>query len=450
MGKKSRRKKDQRGTVEADRPDLSRDKDTSIPARKIFAVSSAIFFIILILGVFQVNASRRPVLVGNELAHVKLTHAIVIDGVFDIDPRGSDASTYKGKYYSNKPPGYAFFIAGPYYIHAKLFGANRMEDAFLFAKYFNIALSSLAVVMIFLFLMTFRLSRYAVFFGLTAAVFGTIFPAYSCMANSMPFTFFLSIAAILLFRLSQIRKKAALFMAGSLFIAIYALIVDGANTFFLAPLIFWLSIKLLKDKRIIFFLFSCLPFLLLLYYNYRIFENPFVLPYSYYYPPSYVEFSDLKSTMSLSNVPRGFYGLLFGPARGLFLLSPVTVLGAFISWRALKERDLGLLCPVVIAFSGIFIMTAYVFWHGGHCVGYRHILLSAVILGMLSAFLIEKYVRARMAAVLLLAFSCFTGTASFFIQLDQQLLLLTWKAEPADIHANFYSELLYPFIKKKL
>ena len=34
--------------------------------------------------------------------------------------------------------------------------------------------------------------------------------------------------------------------------------------------------------------------------------------------------------------------------------------------------------------------------------------------------------------------------------LVRELLLLTWKKEPADVHANFYSELLIPYIKKHL
>ena len=35
----------------------------------------------------------------------------------------------------------------------------------------------------------------------------------------------------------------------------------------------------------------------------------------------------------------------------------------------------------------------------------------------------------------------------FFIELDNRLLNLTWKAEPLDVHANFYTELMYPLLK---
>jgi hypothetical protein len=37
---------------------------------------------------------------------------------------------------------------------------------------------------------------------------------------------------------------------------------------------------------------------------------------------------------------------------------------------------------------------------------------------------------------------------AFFIELDPKLLSETWKAEPADVHAAFYSELLYPTISR--
>jgi hypothetical protein len=151
--------------------------------------------------------------------------------------------------------------------------------------------------------------------------------------------------------------------------------------------------------------------------------------------------------MSLTNIPQGIYGLLFSPSRGLFLLSPVTILGVIASWQLIRQKEWSLFLLAGMAFGGIFTISAYSLWHGGHSIGYRHILISAMILGMLSSFLVNKYKSGlRLAAIILLLFSSFTGITSFFIQMDQRLLMLTWKSEPASIHANFYTELLYPFL----
>lgn len=418
--------------------------------KKLMAMSVVIFLLILLLNIFHVSFSKRFILGGNELSHVKLLDSIVLNQTFAINTRYTDAVFYGGKYYSNKPPGYAFLLTPPYYFYVKLSGNYHIKYTFFFAKISNAVLSSLSIIFIFLFLSSFKLSKGSILFGLTAATIGTIFPAYSSLANSTSPSIFLLTASILFFRLSGIRKGDVSLWMVSLFAAAYALIVDYSNGFVLLPLIVLILVKALKQKKLINFALCVLfPAGLLLFYNYHVFNALFVLTYSYYIAPSYVPWSGVKNSMLLTNIPHGLYGLLISPSRGLFLLSPVTLLGVIASWNFFKERNRDLLLVASLAFSGILIMSAYSLWHGGHSVGYRHILPSAIILGMLSSFYFEKSKRQiKMIAMVLLLFSSFTGIMSFFIQLDSTLLALTWKAEPADIHSNFYTELLYPLIKK--
>jgi TctA family transporter len=117
----------------------------------------------------------------------------------------------------------------------------------------------------------------------------------------------------------------------------------------------------------------------------------------------------------------------------------------------MRERRWDLLWLGNVVLVGTLAMSAYSLWHGGHSIGYRHILVAAVVLAMLSAFAFERANRSlRGAALVILLVSSVTGFASFLIELDDQLLMRTWKEEPADVHANFYSELLYPWVQQHL
>ena len=224
----------------------------SINKKKLCLWSTIIFFIVFNCGLFQLAVTLRPVLLGNERAHVRLLHSVVIKDSFEINPDKTDVSYYNGRYYSNKPPGFSFILIPAYRIYTWLSGNHSEGNAFLFVKVSNIIFSSLSAVVVFLFLLTFRLSGMNVFFGLIAAIFETIFP-------------------------------------------------------------------------------------------------------------------------------------------------------------------------------------------------------SGIIFGILSAFFFEKTGRSiRSIAFVLLLFPCFTGIMSLFIQIDESSLPLTWKAEPADVHANFYTELLYPLLKRSI
>ena len=48
--------------------------------------------------------------------------------------------------------------------------------------------------------------------------------------------------------------------------------------------------------------------------------------------------------------------------------------------------------------------------------------------------------------MLALGVSIVAGVGAFFVQLEPELLQATWKAEPADIHSEYYGELLGPLL----
>ena len=395
-----------------------------------------------------VSASLRPVLIGNELAHVHLLHSIVVRHGFEIDPTESDASSYEGRYYSNKPPGYPFFLTPLYAVFAALTGKSDISGAFLCAKIVNAHLSAMTAVLVFLFLSTFDIRRGAAVFGVSAAVVGTLFPAYSCLANSIPLSVFLSVLVVLCVRLASLGVAPVLWRAVAVFCIALAVTVDYSNLLVLAPVALLVGL----DLRPRHYWFSVLPALvpigLLMLYNWSAFGSPLTLSYSHYVVPSYVPWDGVDASFSLANLPRGLFGLLLSPARGLFVLSPVALLGCVTLGRWARARDREGMAIAAMVVGGIGMLSAYDLWHGGHSVGYRHVLVPAVILAMLSGLTFARLApRWRSVAGVLLLVSTISGVGSFLVQLRPDLLRLTWKEEPADVHADYYRELLLPALR---
>jgi hypothetical protein len=412
--------------------------------RQIWWTAGVLFALIFGLHLFQVSLSKRGVLGGNEGAHVKLLHSMVVRGTLAIDPP-ADVSFYKGRHYSNKPPGFAIVLAPVYATYVAISGDQRFDGAFLFAKYANALISAGTVVLIYLLLSTYSLSMGAVLFGVAAATTGTIFPAYSCLANSLPLSIFLCVGVLLAARKDQLQPDSTVFRTIVLFGGSLAISVDYANVFFLMPVLIWVGIDVLKRRELIPLLGGLIPVALVLSYNAIAFENPFTVSYAYYQPPSYVPWDGAAGSFSLLRVPRGLFGLLLSPGRGLFVLSPVALLGAWALYRQMRSREVDRIWLAAPIAAGILVMSAYALWHGGHSIGYRHILVAGFVLAALSAFVFESASRAgRMAAIALLVVSSVSGVGSFWVQLDRTMLRLSWKAEPADVHASFYSELLIP------
>lgn len=406
-----------------------------------------LFLVAAALHLAQVGSSLHLVLTGNELSHLRLLDALVSRGTLEIDPIYADVSVHGGRSYSNKPPGYVFALAPFYAAFQALGGEPGDESAYLFLKVANGLLSAATLALFYLLLTTFRLSRAGVAFGTVAATAGTFFPAYSCLATSIPLSLLLLAGTLLAVRAARLDRSASHWRALALFLASWAVLVDFGNLFFVAPLACLVLPDLVARREVLALLPALLPAALLLGYNQAAFGEALTITYSHYQAPSYVAWDSAAGSFALGNLPRGLVGLTVSPSRGLFLLSPVTLLGLLALVRPGIRRRWDLLwlgAPVAV---GLLALSCYRLWHGGHSLGYRHILPVAMILGAVAAFQFEAATRwGRRLALSLLGVSVATGVASFFMQLDPLLLDLSWKGEPEDVHADFYAELVYYWI----
>ncbi len=397
-------------------------------------------------------------LTGNERAHTLLLSSIVSDGSFELLENASDIpmldmSRHSGKYYSNKPPGFPLLMAPPFFLLTKTLGVdvkeNSEHNALSFLKAANALISILAVVLTFLLLSELGVSDGSVIFGTAAATFGSFFPAYSCLATSIPLSILLTVFSLYCYFKFLRAPHRPWLWALAVFAASYAVIVDYPNGFFLLPLFALLAWQIKNQLKLaVYAMVGLIPLGLILFYNHKAFGNPFTFSYTHYVPHSYVPWEGVAQSMALANMPRGFYGLMLSPSRGMLLLSPVTILGIIVTFGTLRRKQWDRFAISAMAMSGILIMSTYTLWHGGHCMGYRHAISGAVLLAALSSVFFDTAKRLqRWFAVCLLVFSCFTGILAYHIQLDRYLLRQTWKNEPADTHANFYTELLWPYLE---
>lgn len=125
-------------------------------------------------------------LLGNEESHLRLVRAIVLEGNFSLTGGPGDVSRVGNDFFSNKPPGYAFLLSPFYWAYVRATGNSSRDGGIAFCRGAGALFSALAAAFLFAFLSTFRLSFPARLFGLLGATFGTIFPAYCCLANSIP------------------------------------------------------------------------------------------------------------------------------------------------------------------------------------------------------------------------------------------------------------------------
>ena len=105
----------------------------------------------------------------------------------------------------------------------------------------------------------------------------------------------------------------------------------------------------------------------------------------------------------------GLYGLVLGPARGLFWYSPILLLAPFgVRWFRRHERQtLGLAAAVIVLY--VVVYAKWYMWHGGYSWGPRFLVPTLPFLALLTGPVWEGLLRRRgiawLAALLLFALS---------------------------------------------
>lgn len=361
----------------------------------------------------------------NQNSRMDLTMAIVEQGTFIIDDyyeNTGDYAMYDGHIYTDKAPGTSFLGVPTYWAFKTVAGTapvesllERLSSTSAFADtlreggtglledkvYFAAALyavtfvtvslpSALLGALLFSFLGRILASRWqrvglVLAYGLATVVFpySTVFYGHQIAAV------LLFAAFVLLYRLRQGEVgERALWGVGGLiglavlveFPALFPAIALGLYAWWFLP----------RKRNLYKVVLTGLPFALLLgFYNYTSFGSPFTSSYKYL-----ATFSVISNTGFLGFTrPRweAFWGVTFSPYRGLFFLSPFTLLaipGFYYFVRRWRAEGL-LLLGIVVAQLGL--ISAWYDWRGGFAIGPRNLLPILPFLVVSIAFCLRAW-----------------------------------------------------------
>lgn len=437
--------------------------------KKLIISSLFVLFCITILGLtvrgdkgsplyFQNENDQRlggPFELSNGASRYALTKTIVENKTFFLDEKLAKFSTpdvvdFQGKFISIFTPGVSF-IAIPFYIVGKLFGAPQFVSYLaitFFAILNTILVASLAKKL--------GANYYASILSGLIFLFST-----NALVYAHNFTqHHLSTTIILISLLNALRKRTFVNNCILGFLISGGVLVDIPNLLLVAPIGIYAflkslniekvggQIKLLIKASIIGFLIGIIPLLsLFAWYNFqttgsltKIGQN---IGRTHYFrenlPPrnsaegigsGEKESKGVKLPFKTRAQLQGFYVLLFSNERSWLFYSPILLLGFWGFWFSYKSKvnqNIVALCTSIIMVN-IVVYSMFGDPWGGWAFGSRYLIPSAAILSSAIALLFKQYGRKIFFNILLVLLILYSAAISL-------LGALTTSAIPPAIEA---------------
>lgn len=146
----------------------------------------------------------------------------------------------------------------------------------------------------------------------------------------------------------------------------------------LAIIFLWAAIRMPNRLALYRVVLAAIPLgLIFAGYNLLTFESP--LPVGYAYSTNWQgehQTGFLSLTLPSPEMLERFYGVAFSPIRGIFLISPILLLGVWglwLMWRQRKaQRGVVAVCGLVVAYF-LFYNSSSIMWWGGFTIGPRYL-----------------------------------------------------------------------------
>ncbi|MCG3172929.1 MAG: hypothetical protein GMKNLPBB_01101 [Myxococcota bacterium] len=340
----------------------------------------------------------------NEITRFYMTRALVQRGELKIDEEFArygvslDRSRYNGHYYSDKAPGLSLLSVPFYWAYEQWRGKpetwsippweddERLEfsaraslkevsPAIRFLKWPVIIVPSILLsLMVFAALAGLIQSRVLALSLTLAYGLGTVAYSNSLILFSHQLTAALLFGAYLCLRRGLDRDNPWWFVpAGAC--AGMTLMVEfpPAIPIFLMGVY---AIAVLKKRflRLLPYPLFAAPFIAgLLYYHYLAFDNPFSTGYSHLEEETFTQVHN-QGLLGITLPDHiAFFGMFFAPQRGILVFSPM-LLFAIPGFVEMKRRRSVHFWPVtLVSLAFFYIVSSYPVWHGGGCVGMRHL-----------------------------------------------------------------------------
>jgi hypothetical protein len=372
---------------------------------------------------FGLFAFFLPTATWNPVSRFDLTRAIVEHGSIRIDPYApstGDRAFAGGHWYTDKPP-IPSFVAVPVYAlvsiaqrargapvafeayGTELHPAVRLEPnkAFRQALYAcSLATSGvggIAIGLLLFELLRRRTTSLVAFASATLVLLGTpLFPYSTSFYSHVPSAALL-LAAIVVFDRRGLRPLDAMPTAAQIRLAGACLaLAPGCEYLTAAPAALiggWILLKAPAPKRLSvaanLTVGAALPVLVVASYHTAAFGVPWRTGYSFMTKPEFVA-GHAAGLMGI-RLPSvaGVWGLTVGLRRGLFYLSPVSVLGLIFGIAQVKRRRDWAFAAGLASLGVLFFLNAgYYMWWGGSAAGPRHLipglpfLAAGIMLGL--------------------------------------------------------------------
>lgn len=359
----------------------------------------------------------------NSASRLMLTYAVVDRGTIlldGLDQQTGDIAWFRGRYYSDKLPGYSLLATIPYAIAKTAFGfpphpRNVKGLAYWPADYWTSLgtsglLSALCAVL---------LTRLARELGcgprralLVGLGYGLATPAYAYATMSyghQASAFALLASFALLWREKPRRPALRAFLAGVLaaYAAVIELQVGPVSAILGLYLLAQVLLRRRKPARLgEFAVGASLPTLLLLGYNFLAFGSPWDMGYFHHATAAFHGVHSAANPLGLRGIALArVIPLLWGGYRGLLFYAPILAL-AIPGWLVLaNRRDWGMTVVSVATVIAIFLVNlSYPEWTGGWSTGPRLLvpLLPFAMLPVAALLAAGGPIVMRVAAVLVL------------------------------------------------
>lgn len=332
----------------------------------IFALMSSIYF-----------ATISGITSSNDGSHYALVRALVDDQSFRIDPyldftENQDYATRDGVFYSDRPPGTALLTA-PFYMLGQIApkplseipSKHDADNPLVLYAVLSAALFAAGAISVFYLLLRqhFDVPLEAALLACAALGLGTTFWKYGTVLYSHAASALVLITALYLMMLATRTKSLTYTNAMGLGLLLgLAPVVEYTNVPFVLIVGLYLLVQLRSTKLgwwVTLAAAAAVPIGFLLFYNTVNFGGP--LEFSRFYADTtlWPENEDLNATFT-TPILYGMRALLWfvpdDPNQGLFLLSPIALLG-LVGWPVLLKkhrREAPLLLIICVGYLALF------------------------------------------------------------------------------------------------
>lgn len=344
---------------------------------RTFQICLFLFILTFLIFIFKFRYSGTGDTVPNELLPISIIYEHNLDLNEFYCPWDKNTQTFKyspdtckkyywwgpinGKAVSSYPiiPG---LLNLPVYYIAYLLKVNLLKNIYLLSLLTSVIISSLSVVFMFLLLEEIcKKRKTAIYFSLIYAFCTLVWSVTSGgLWQHGPSLLLINISLFILYK-----KNVKLLPWAGFFLG-FAVFNRPTNLFIVLPLTIYF---LLNYKRYFwkYCLLGAIPVTLLIWY-------------SYHYIGSITGLGQITAFVMNGVFIKGFTGLLFSPARGLFVFSPIFILGLLYIPKIFSKKEEKITKYLLISLVVLILAySKWVAWWGGHCFGYRLIIESIPI-----------------------------------------------------------------------